>query len=412
MPQTWVTNSRPRWRWALIASLALTVGTGCDKVPKWDEITGKSKPQSSPPTTEPAMQAPVSQPAATPEPPEINSAELIAAFKAIPEGGVSGADITRVLQATEGLDQITEIHAAGNPGIDNSTLNLMTRFPSLKSVDVSRTSIDDNGIAHLSKIPTLESIALNTTRIGDAGIASLASLPNLKLLHLSDCNQLTIAGVAAIGRMPMIEEVILNRVVAVNDQSLITMCEARTLKRLQMGYCSGLSDAAMYPLRNLDVLEELIIAETSVTGEGLGFAAKGGLKNLKKLDMYKCPITLLGAKMINQCKSLEYLVVGNIGMDDKGFQILTNGMTNLTYLRVGACKNVFGSGLTAIKGAQNLETLSLQNCSIVDKALPLIKGFKKLKTLDLVGTNVTVDAAQSLKKELPDCEILTSGGTF
>ena len=328
--------------------LALTVGTGCDKVPRWDEITGKSEPQSSQATAEPAMPAP----AATPEPPKINSAELIAAFKAIPEGGVSGADITQVLQATEGLEQITEIHAAGNPGIDNSVLNLMTRFPALKSVDVSRTNIDDDGIAHLSKIPTLESISLNTTRVRDAGIASLASLPNLKHLHLSDCNGLTATGVAAIGTMPMIEEVFLNRVAAVNDQSLSTMCEARTLKRLQMGYCSGLSDAAMYPLRNLDVLEELIIAETSVTGEGLGFAAKGGLKNLRKLDMYQCPITLPGAKMINQCKSLEYLVVGNMSMDDKGFQILTNGMTKLTYLRVGACKNVLGSGLTAIKGAQ------------------------------------------------------------
>lgn len=412
MPQTRVTNPAPRWRWELIIVLALTVGTGCDKVPKWDEVTGKTQPQASQPAAELAAATQPAAPVAEPEPPKINSAELIANFKAIAPGGVSGANIAQVLQATEGLEQITEIYSGGNPGIDNNALNLMPGFPALKFVDLSRTNIDDTGIANLSKIPTLESILLDNTNAGDAGIASLSLLPNLKALHLSGCNELTAAGLASIGRMPAIEELILNRVGAVNDQSLNTICEAKTLKRLQMGYCSGLSDAAMYALRNLEVLEELIIAETSVTGEGLGFAAKGGLKNLKKLDMYKCPITLPGAKMINQCKSLEYLVIGAIGMDDKGFQILTKGMSDLKYLRVGACRNFVGSGLTAIKGAKNLETLSLQNCSIVDKAMPLLKGFKKLKTLDLVGTNVTVDAAQSLKKELPQCEIITSGGTF
>jgi hypothetical protein len=418
MPRILVTNALPRWQWALTMLLTLSVGAGCDKVPKWDEVTGKSEPLASePPATEPTLPAPVSQamepkPAPEPEAPKINSAELIAAFKAIPPGGVSGTHITQVLQATEGLEQITQILAAGNPGIDNNVLGLMTGFPALKVVDVSNTGVDDVGVAHLSKIPTLESIILNTTNVGDTGIASLSSLPNLKLLHLSDCNRLRAAGIAAIGKMPVIEEVILNRVGAVNDQSLNLMCEARTLRRLQMGYCSGLSDAAMYPLRNLDVLEELIIAETSVTGEGLSFAAKGGLKNLKKLDMYQCPITLIGAKMINQCKSLEYLVLGNIGMDDKGLQILTKGMSNLRYLRIGACKNVIGSGLTAIRGADDLEFLSLENCSIVDKAMPLLKGFKKLKTLDLQGTNVTAAAAQSLKKDLPDCEIRTSSGVL
>ena len=126
--------------------------------------------------------------------------------------------------------------------------------------------------------------------------------------------------------------------------------------------------------------------------------------------MNKCPITLAGAKAINSCKSLEHLNVGHLQMDDKGLVILVTGLKNLKHLHINACRNMTGSGFTALKAADDLEVLILQETGVVDLALPLLKGHAKLKMLDLTNTNVSGTAAKALKKSLPDCEIIYPGG--
>lgn len=406
----------------LLAAFVLILFSGCEKVPTWDQITGKEAAQTEQPAvSDTTAAAPVADKPAepaesenqTPEPApqKVNSAEIIATFLALPEGAVNDGAVAQLLKATEGLEQIVKIRAPGDRGLSSRGLELLVGLPALADIDLTGTKVDDNSMASLAKIPTLEAIRLNATEIGDEGLNHLVSLPGLKILQLAGCGRLTPAGLAAIGRMPAIEEVVLNSVSAVNNESLAMMSDARTMRRLHMNYCS-INDAGLLSLRNLDVIEELIIAETSVTGEGLAFAAKSELQSLKKLSMFKCPITLAGAKVINRCKNLEHLAVGSIGMDDKGFSVLTQGMTKLTYLHVKDCKNFVGSGLKSIKGCANMETLYLRDTGIVDQALPLMKGFRKMRTLELSGTNVTQAAAQNLKAILPECNITITGHMF
>lgn len=420
-----LSNPRPQLMtvpaFILLAVCVLTAVCGCEKVPTWDQLTGKeAAPSATAPETITATNAtdtlpdtPASQPAppAEPEPPKINSAEIIAAFLALPPGTVNDGSITQLLQATEGLDQIKVIKSSGEQGLTNRGLAMLPGLPALTDIDLSGKKLDDESFAQISKITSLEILQINGTPITDTGLNHLTALPRLKALYMAGCANLTPAGLSAIGQMPAIEDVMLNSVSAVNNESVALMSTARTLRHLHMNHCS-LSDVGLLSLRNLDVIEALYIAETTVTGEGLAFAAKSELQNMKTLSMYNCPISLAGAKVINRCRNLEALVIGNIGMDDKGFGILTQGMTKLTYLRVKDCKNFVGAGLKSIKGCSNLQELLLENTGIVDQALPLMKGFKKLRTLDLSGTKVTQAAAQNLKAILPECNIRITGYTF
>ena len=403
---------KPACRWVKLpgAMLVLTLAAGCGKVPTWGELTGQQP--ATPPTITPVViqPAPVQTPVTPVQPPKPNAAEVIARFKALPPSQIGDQALAELASLTEGLEEFTELNVANGP-VSDSGLASLAKLPLLKKLELSNTKVGDQGMQNLAQISTLESLSINGTKISDAGVATLTALPNLKILDLRSC-QLTPEGFAAIGKMPILEEIILDSTPGINDTTFDLICNARTLKRLHMNYVRGISDNGMRSLAKLEILEELHVNECPITGESLTQVAKTGLKNLKKLAINTCPITLAGAKAINLCKSLEHLNVGGLSMDDKGLVIMTQGLTNLKVLHLNGCKNVTGSGFTAFKAATNLELLTLQNTGVVDQAMPLLKGFKKLKKLDMLETRVSGNAVRDLKKSLPDCEILCRDGTF
>jgi len=392
-----------RWVRRLSAMLVLALATGCGKVPTWQELSGQQP--AAPPIAPVAVQPAPSQTPVTPvQPPKPKATEVIARFKALPPFQVGDQTLSELASLTEGLENLTEINASGGPVTDNGLAHL-AKLPLLKKLELTSTKVTNQGMQYLAQVPSLESLSLNGTTISDAGVAALNALPNLKELDLRNC-QLTPEGFAAIGKMPALEGINLDSTGGLNDATFDLICNARTLKRLRMNYAGGITDNGMRALEKLEVLEELMISECPVTGEALMQVAKNGLKHVKKLVMNRCPITLAGAKAINSCKSLEHLNVGFLAMDDKGFVILTQGLRNLKHLHVNDCKNLTGSGFTALKVADDLEILNVHDCGIVDQALPLLKGHKNLKKLDLSNTRVSGAAVQALRKFLPDCEII------
>jgi hypothetical protein len=263
-------------------------------------------------------------------------------------------------------------------------------------------------------VPSLESLTLNGTQVSDSGIVALMALPRLKKLELKGC-QLTSDGFAAIGKLPALEEINLDVTGGLNDVTFELMCEARTLKVMWLRDCGGVTDQGLLALRKLEALEELYINRSPVTGFGFGQVTKqGGLKNLRALGVSVAPINDQGARAINTIRSLEWLNLQQVGaMNDLGLVEIVQGMKKLKYLNIAECKNVNGQrAFAALKVAGDLETLQAFGTSVNDAALVLMKGFKKLKLLDINGTNCSLGAVQMLKKALPDCEIRFAGQTY
>lgn len=392
-----------RWFIVLGGILLLPLASGCGKVPTWGEISGQQ--QTTTPTTPVVTQpVPVAQPTTPVAPPKPNAAEVIARFKQLAPGQVNDTALSEIGALTEGLEELTEINASSTAVTDNGLVHL-TKLPQLKKLDLNGAKVSDAGMSTLTQIPSLESLSIQTTSVTDSGVAALNALPNLKFLDMRNC-QLGVNGFAAIGKMPALEEIRLDSVAGINDSTFDLICNATTLKRLHMNYVGGITDNAMKSLSKLEILEELHVNECPVSCEALATVVKTGLKNLKKLSVNKCPITLAGAKAINSCKSLEHLNVGNMGIDDKGLTILVQGLPKLKVLHINGCKNITGSGFTALKAADDLEILTALETGLVDQALPLLKGHKNLKRLEVGNTKVTDAAIAALKKSLPDCEII------
>ena len=68
-----------------------------------------------------------------------------------------------------------------------------------------------------------------------------------------------------------------------------------------------------------------------------------------------------------------------------------------------------GSALDALAGCASLRVLTLRACEGIDnKALPALRGLTQLTRLDVSGTKLTKTRVASLRKALPDCDVLAS----
>jgi hypothetical protein len=66
--------------------------------------------------------------------------------------------------------------------IDDSTLAIVARVPSLRRLDLCATGVGDAGIKHLVNLPNLESLLIDWTNVSDAAVPSLAQLRKLRIL--------------------------------------------------------------------------------------------------------------------------------------------------------------------------------------------------------------------------------------
>ena len=85
------------------------------------------------------------------------------------------------------------------------------------------------------------------------------------------------------------------------------------------------------------------------------------------------------------------------------------GCPQLRELHMAGCPGVQGSALDALAGCASLRVLTLRACEGIDnKALPALRGLTQLTRLDVSGTKLTKTRVASLRKALPDCDVLAS----
>ena len=395
------------------AMLAITLCTGCGKIPTWGELTGQ-QPTTPPPTTPVAVQpVPVQTPVTPVVPPKAKAADVIAKFKVLSPYQVSNEIIGELASLTEGLEEFTEINANGSQVTDLGLASL-AKLPQLKTLSLDSTKVSDQGMQHVAKVSTLESLSLSGTTISDSGVATLTALPNLKKLEMQHCF-LTPQGFAAIGKMPVLEEINLDTSPGLNDVTFDLICESRTLKRLHLRDCGGITDNGLKALRKLDVVEEINVNRSHLSGEGfLSVTKGGGLKTLRYLGISVAPLTFKGAKAINTLRSLEHLDLQQVAnMNDLGLVEIVTGMKELRHLNIADCAAVTGQkSFPALKASDELETLLASRTSINDTTLQLLKTHKKLRKLDITDTKCSPAGIQNLKKFLPDVEIQFAGALY
>lgn len=409
-------RERSRFRAVFLAGLLFQAAVGCGKVPTWDELSGKSEPP--PPPTQsipnPSTGAVTSSgtAAAAPVVP-VNSADVLNRFRGIHSMSMTDQDLEQLASVQSGLEGITEVNARGS-AVSDAGLAHLQKLPALQKLSLDSTRVTDAGLASLQRVPSLSDLSLNSTGVTSVGLGHLATLPALRRLELMGCD-LNQDDFAAVGKLPALEVLVLNRVHELHDAEFDLVCEARTLKVLELNDCTGLTDRGLASLAKLTALEELWLNKVNLSGSGLGAAAaKGGLKSLKLLSVSAVPINLSGARAINSLKTLETLDISYImGMNDVVFVEFVEGMRNLKKLSIEGNRGILGGGFAKIKAASaSLESINAQSSGVTDQGLPFLKGFKKLKFLDLGNTTVTLLGVQQFKKMLPECTVHYAGMNY
>lgn len=403
-------EARSRCHRPFLILVALVMGTsGCGKVPTWDEMTGGNKPAPAQMRTVPgSVEVQPGQPAPAVMRPD--PAQTVAWFKGLSPQQMTDQGLAQLTSVASGLEAITEINASGST-VTNTGMAEIAKLPALQKLSLDHTPVTDAGIQLLQRVGALQTLTVNSTQITAAGIEHLAALPALKRLELMSC-RLSEAEYTAIGKLPALETLVLNRMTDLTDAGLDLICNASTLKVLYLNDCPGLTDAGMASLAKLPGLEELYLSRAGISGVGLGAAiSKGGLKTLKILVLSYAPISLPGVRAINNIKSLERLEFAFIpGFNDAALVDLVKGMDNLKHLDVESTPLLTGLAFKNMKAtAASLESLNIQNTNINDQSFGFLISHKRLKSVDVSNTHVTVQGVQQFKRLIPGCSILHAG---
>ena len=375
---------------------------GCGKIPTWGELTGQQAPPAPALPAQPLPQLAPSTATATPIP--VSPDEVIARFQSLRPLEITDLALQQLTALSQGADRITEINADGSPVTKNG-LNQLERLTGLRQLRLNATQMDDEACQKIATLSSLELLTLADTAITDVGVAALSGLSNLKHLELTRC-RLSENAFQAIGQLPALKTSHIDAT-NLNDRSLAMVCNARTLTSLILSR-NSITDYGLAALAKLEPLEYLEIGSTSITGEGLVKVMKGGgLKNLRYLGVYGCPLNERGAKAISTMKGLEELNIGEVPlMNDIGLDNLIKGMKQLQKINLSKCAGIEGSGLRSLKNSKSMEVILIDQCpGVGDPVISILKTIKGLKRVSLGSTSVSARARAELQSALPDLMI-------
>ena len=110
-----------------------------------------------------------------------------------------------------------------------------------------------------------------------------------------------------------------------------------------------------------------------------------------------------GLQALSGLGNLKALVLPT-AITDAGLKQLTR-LERLTTLGLAGTR-IGDAGLAHLGGLVRLEGLVLTNSRITDKGLLFLSGLSKLNSLEMTGCDLSEEAVQDLRKELPETEII------
>ncbi len=165
-------------------------------------------------------------------------------------------------------------------------LRYFKTVPTLRVLDLRKSSISDRGLKHLIGSPALSDIRLRETSITNVGLQHLSRIPSLQSLDLSKTN--------------------------VSDAGLEHFSKHSEIKTLLLHECQQIHFEVFVDAPSLSYLK---LHQSSVTDEGLQYIAR--IPNLHQLDLSETQITDLGLRHLaghayieilnlNQCSQISF----------------------------------------------------------------------------------------------------------
>jgi hypothetical protein len=223
-----------------------------------------------------------------------------------------------------------------NQNVTDDDLKELTPFTKLRKLEFSGEKITGTGFAALTELPLEELHVMFAKGINDAGLKEIAKLKNLKVLVLPQ-GKFTDAGAKVLASLTNLEEFGVSFGVEdetfagvlkgmkklrkldvsnsrIGDESMKVASEFPEIRILHL-YGSAVTDAGYASIGKMAKLEEI---RTSYKITDKGLAELGGLKNLKKLNVWNSDVTMKAVRALPNLKNLKEIDVGtwNIKKDE------------------------------------------------------------------------------------------------
>lgn len=336
---------------------------------------------------------------------------------------------------------------------DLSGKTQLTPEGTIKSIDVSSSSLTEESFQLFAKQPDLESLLVTNFReLNDSMIDELVDLKKLKKLAVTNSG-ITNAGIKTIVEaFPNLTSLNISSNTLLNDAALKEVVKLQDLEQLIINYCD-FSEFGIMGLTRLSKLKDLDIrANMQIGNVGMGFLAKipslqslkhrspavddsgmeslSAAKNLQTLEIQDFNITDASGASIAKMGTLTYLSIfrcqgfGSVGlmdmkdmklnrldlrdlssMDDTGMKVFLD-MTTLKKLNLTELASVSDAGMINLVNLKDLESLLIREIGITDAAMETLSKLSNLKELTLQSTEIT-DAAVDTFLAMPKLERLT-----
>jgi internalin A len=240
--------------------------------------------------------------------------------------------------------------------------------------------VDDRVLASKSNLLRAKHLNLYGTSVTDAGIELLRGAPRLIEVHIASDY--------------------------ITDRALAILCELPALESLSLDGVPRVTDEGLVHLQKSPNLAELRLSGTQVTDEGLAYLS--GLKQLWSIGLSDTLVTDVGVRILGECPRLGLVGLGRTRVTGVGLASLPNNEH--------FCLHLDGSPITDegvshfARRLTHLQTLSMSDTPITDRALHYLAGLQKLNSLRVKNTNVTDEGAEVLRS-LPMLQRLEVGGT-
>lgn len=149
--------------------------------------------------------------------------------------------------------------------VGDSAMTQLTRFPKLRSLDVSQTNVTNQALEQVRQLP-LTVLHFTGTQIGDEGLKHLADHPTLTHAFLQ-YTQVTNDGIQHLASIPNVQVLYLSHN-SLNDDALRHLSAATQLQELFLEQ-TNVTDLGLRYLEPLRRLKKLTLIDTGVSRKGI-----------------------------------------------------------------------------------------------------------------------------------------------
>lgn len=226
------------------------------------------------------------------------------------------------------LGQLRALRLSGKNGatvVDDGAMDAVANCRQLRALALDDLWVSEQGLAKLSGLSSLSELYLANSLVDDAAAGELVKFSQLKKLRLAH-TQLTDVGLAKLVAIKPLEDLDLSECVQLTDDGLRSVGEMQGMKKLNL-WRVPISDAGVEHLAKLSNLEWLNLDNTKLTDAGLVHLSE--MKKLEFLHLGSTSVSDSGMDQLKSLSGLKDLKVTRTAVTEAGVAALQSALPNV-----------------------------------------------------------------------------------